>query len=128
MIGAPPDIDGFVAVLGDASLIVNGVPTVFSKAHYGWKILEPRLVKLPNVESNIEAPVNTEELRALNPDIVLTMDPTMASQIGKLGVPTVCITEEGPGEMQDATPSPCSARCSARRSRRPPMSPTSTTC
>ena len=101
MIGAPPDIDGFVAVLGDAKLIVNGVPTVFSQAHYGWKILEPRLVKLPNVESNIEAPVNTEELLALNPDIVLTMDPTMASQIGKLGVPTVCITEEGPGEMQE---------------------------
>ncbi len=101
IIGAPPDIDGFVVAIGDAKLIVNGVPTVFSQAHYGWKILGRGSSKLPNVESNIETPVNTEELLALNPDIVLTMDPTMASEIGKLGVPTVCITEEGPGYMQE---------------------------
>jgi iron complex transport system substrate-binding protein len=101
MVGAPPDIDGFVIALGDGHLIVNGVPTVFSAAHFGWKILEPRLVSAPNVESNIEAPVNEEELLALKPDIVLTMDPTMAGQIQKLGVPTVVITEEGPGTMQE---------------------------
>ena len=65
---------------------------VFSGAHYGWKILEPRLVRLPNVESHIEAPVNPGQLLALKPDIVPTMDPTMAGQIQKLGVPTVVIT------------------------------------
>jgi ABC-type Fe3+-hydroxamate transport system substrate-binding protein len=32
-------------------------------------------------------PVNPEELLALKPDIVLTMDPTMAGVIQKLGVP-----------------------------------------
>jgi len=101
MVGAPPDIDGFVIAMGDANLIVNGVPTVFSAAHFGWKILEPRLTGLPNVESNIEAPVNPEELLALKPDIVLTMDPTMAGVIQKLGVPTVVITEENSGTMQE---------------------------
>jgi iron complex transport system substrate-binding protein len=101
MVGAPPDIDGFVIAMGDGHLIVNGVPQVFSAAHYGWKILEPRLVNLPNVESNIEAPVNEEALLALKPDIVLTMDPTMAGQIQKLGVPTVVITTEGSGDMQE---------------------------
>lgn len=101
MVGAPPDIDGFVIAMGDASLIVNGVPKVFSAAHYGWKILEPRLVNLPNVESDIEAPTNPEELLALKPDIVLTMDPTMASTIQKLGVPTVVITQEASGTDQE---------------------------
>jgi iron complex transport system substrate-binding protein len=101
MVGAPPDIDGFVVAAGDAKLIVNGVPPVFSSAHFGWKILEPRLVHLPNVESNIEAPVNPEELLTLRPDIVLTMDPTMAGQIQKLGIPTVVITEEGSGMEQE---------------------------
>jgi iron complex transport system substrate-binding protein len=101
MVGAPPDIDGFVIAMGDGHLIVNGVPKVFSAAHFGWKILEPRLVKLPNVEPNIEAPVNEEELLALKPSIVLTMDPTMASQIQSLGIPTVVITTEGPGDMQE---------------------------
>ena len=101
MVGAPPDIDGFVIAMGDANLIVNGVPTVFSAAHFGWKILEPRLTSLPNVESNIEAPVNPEELLALKPNIVLTMDPTMAGVIPKLGVPTVVITEENSGTMQE---------------------------
>lgn len=101
MVGAPPDIDGFVIAMGDASLIVNGVPKVFSAAHFGWKILEPRLVSAPNVESNIEAPVSDEQLLTLKPDIVLTMDPTMAGQIQKLGIPTVVITEEGPGTEQE---------------------------
>jgi iron complex transport system substrate-binding protein len=101
MVGAPPDIDGFVVAIGDGKLIVNGVPKVFSAAHFGWKILEPRLVGLPNVESDIMAPVNTEELLALKPDIVLTMDATLAGQIQKLGVPTVVITTEGPGMDQE---------------------------
>ncbi|MBV9728989.1 MAG: ABC transporter substrate-binding protein [Pseudonocardiales bacterium] len=101
MVGAPPDIDGFVIAVGDANLIVNGVPSVFSAAHFGWKILEPRLVDLPNVESNIESPVNSEELLALNPDVVLTNDPSMAEQVQRLGVPTVCITKEDPGTEQE---------------------------
>ncbi len=101
MVGAPPDIDGFVIAIGDGKLIVNGVPKVFSAAHYGWKILEPRLVGLPNVESNIMAPVNSEELLALKPDIVLTMDATLAGQIQQLGVPTVVITTEGAGMNQE---------------------------
>lgn len=101
MVGAPPDIDGFVIAMGDRKLIVNGVPKVFSAAHYGWRILEPRLARLPNVESNIEAPVNPEQLLALKPDIVLTMDPTMAGQLQKLGVPAVVITTEGAGDRQE---------------------------
>jgi iron complex transport system substrate-binding protein len=101
MVGAPPDIDGFVIAVGDENLIVNGVPKSFSDSHFGWKILAPRLVKAPNVESTIEGPVNPEELLALKPDVVLTNDPTMADQIQKLGVPTVCITEENPGPGQE---------------------------
>jgi iron complex transport system substrate-binding protein len=101
MVGAPPDIDGFVIAMGDGNLIVNGVPTVFSSAHYGWKILEPTLTSLPNVESDIEAPVNEEELVSLKPDIVFTQDATMASEIQKLGIPTVVITEENSGTEQE---------------------------
>jgi iron complex transport system substrate-binding protein len=101
VVGAPPDIEGFIVIAGDADKVVNGVPKVFSSAHYGWKILVPQLVNNPNVESNIEAPINPEEVLALHPDVVITMDPTLGGQTQKLGIPTVVITEENPGEMQE---------------------------
>jgi iron complex transport system substrate-binding protein len=99
MIGAPPDIDGFVIAIGDGSLIVNGIPAPFSAAHFGWKILEPRLVKAPNVEANIGSPVDPEEMLALKPDIVFTPIPSLASQVQKLGIPTVVLTQEVSGNM-----------------------------
>ncbi|MBV9162381.1 MAG: ABC transporter substrate-binding protein [Pseudonocardiales bacterium] len=96
MVGAPPAIDGFVFAVGDENLIVNGVPKSFSDSHFGWKILAPRLVNLPDVESTITGPVNPEELLALRPDVVFADVPALADQIQHLGVPTVCITEEHP--------------------------------
>ncbi|MBV9162378.1 MAG: ABC transporter substrate-binding protein [Pseudonocardiales bacterium] len=105
-VGYPPVSDGWVAAVGGENLLVNGIPGYDSSEFYrAYKILAPRLIRLPNVESALGGPINPEELLTLKPDVAITADAATANQIQKLGVPAVVINDlsTGVGIERDVT-------------------------
>lgn len=106
VVGFPPVMDGWIIALGDQKLIVNGFPGYDGSAFYrSDKLLIPDVIAQPNVQSALGGPVNTEELLALHPDVVITSDQDSAEQIQKLGVPALNIDygSSGPAIEQDVT-------------------------
>lgn len=105
-VGFPPVSDGWVAAAGGEGLIVNGFPGYNATAFYrAEKVLAPRLIHLPNVETALGGPVNPEEVLALKPDVAITFNAASADQIQKLGVPAVVINDisSGPAIEHDVT-------------------------
>jgi len=94
-VGFSTTLDSLLYVVGAQDLLVNGIPPTSSPTFLApYKVLAPKLLQLPTVESTINGPLNPEDLLSLKPDVVIASDPTMADQVQKLGIPALVLREK----------------------------------
>lgn len=91
-LGSVPVINSFLFALGKGDLIANGLPANFVRDDR-WKLqytFAPQIKDLPTMQGADSAPL-TEEIAKAEPDVVLTMLPAHAEQLGKVGIPTIVL-------------------------------------
>ncbi len=99
-VGFITGLDSFIYMANAQDKIVTGIPTAgFADFLKPYKVLAPRLLTLPTVQSSLtDTSFDKEKLIAVRPDVVLTADMGLADQIQKLGIPAVVIDDLNTGE------------------------------
>lgn len=98
-IGSVPVINGFLFALGQGDKIVNGIPASMDKPSWKYQyVIAPNIKNLPKVQNSDGTP-NNEEITALNPDVVLTMDPTQAQTMENANLNVVYLSWTQPEDI-----------------------------
>jgi iron complex transport system substrate-binding protein len=99
-IGAVPVLNSFVFAFGDGDKIVNGLPLNFSSPHYKFQQrFAPSLATKPKLDGGSRAP-NTEQVLAMTPDVVFTMDRETAEHLGEQGIAVIGLAWRKPEDTK----------------------------
>lgn len=95
-IGPVPVLNGFLFAFGDQRAIVNGLPRELARKFQF--VFAPDLAKRPIVQSSASG-LAVEDIVALRPDLVLTMDRAATDKLAGLGLPAVLLNWREPADI-----------------------------
>jgi iron complex transport system substrate-binding protein len=97
-LGAVPVLNGFLFALGEGEEIVNGLPPELArKFQY---VFAPGLAGKPIVQGGDKG-LAVEDVIALKPDLVLTMDVATAQKLQEVGLPVVVLRWTAPEDVKE---------------------------
>lgn len=98
-VGAVPVLDSFILALGKGETIVSGLPLFAqSPRHKYLRQFLPQTARQPPVQAGNGEP-SIEILLTLRPDVVFVMDPMMAEQLEKRGIPVIVLIWREPADI-----------------------------
>jgi iron complex transport system substrate-binding protein len=96
-LGAVPVINGFLFALHEQDELANGLPPELARKYQ--YVFAPGLAGKPIVQG-AEKGLAVEDILALKPDLVLTMDLATAQRLGDLGLPVVLLRWTAPDDVK----------------------------
>jgi len=96
-VGPVPVLNGFLFAFGRQQSIANGLPRELARKFQF--VFAPDLAKRPIVQSSASG-LAVEDIIALRPDLVLTMDRAATDKLGSLGLPAVLLKWREPDDIK----------------------------
>ncbi|MBG0808389.1 ABC transporter substrate-binding protein [Methylosinus sp. H3A] len=96
-VGPVPVLNGFLFAFGRQQAIANGLPRELTRKFQF--VFAPDLATRPIVQSSASG-LAVEDIVALRPDLVLTMDRAMTDKLASLGLPAVLLKWREPDDIK----------------------------
>jgi iron complex transport system substrate-binding protein len=101
--GSVPPLNSLLFAVGASDRLVSGLPPRFGK-NPRWsfqKVFAPQLADAPLIETQNREP-DLEAIAALDADVILTTYPAMADAVARIGVASIVIEWQEPGDVKKA--------------------------